>query len=62
MPQVEFEPTFPVFEREKTVHALARAATQIGMIDESWTAKNVEGRSLGLNAVVLFDWLDWLRM
>jgi hypothetical protein len=30
MPQVSFEPTIPVFERAKTVHALDRAATVIG--------------------------------
>jgi hypothetical protein len=30
MPQVEFEPTIPVFERAKTVHVLDRAATVIG--------------------------------
>jgi hypothetical protein len=30
MPQVEFEPTIPVFDRAKTVHALDRAATVIG--------------------------------
>jgi hypothetical protein len=30
MPLVEFEPTNPVFERVKTVHALDRAATVIG--------------------------------
>jgi hypothetical protein len=30
MPQVRFEPTIPVFERAKTVHALDRAATVIG--------------------------------
>jgi hypothetical protein len=29
MPQVGFEPTIPVFERAKTVHALDRAATGI---------------------------------
>jgi hypothetical protein len=29
MPWVEFEPTIPAFEREKTVHALDRAATVI---------------------------------
>jgi hypothetical protein len=29
MPQVGFEPTIPVFEPTKTVHALARAATVI---------------------------------
>jgi hypothetical protein len=30
MPQVEFEPTIPVFERAKAVQALHRAATVIG--------------------------------
>jgi hypothetical protein len=30
MPQVEFEPMIPVFERAKTVRALDRAATVIG--------------------------------
>jgi hypothetical protein len=30
MPQVGFEPTIPVFERAKTVHALGGAATVIG--------------------------------
>jgi hypothetical protein len=30
MPLMRIEPTIPVFEREKTVHALDRAATVIG--------------------------------
>jgi hypothetical protein len=30
MPRVVYEPTIPVFERAKTVHALGRAATVIG--------------------------------
>jgi hypothetical protein len=30
MPQVEFEPTNPVSERVKTVHALDRGTTVIG--------------------------------
>jgi hypothetical protein len=30
VPQVGFEPIFPVFEREKTVHALDHAATVVG--------------------------------
>jgi hypothetical protein len=30
MPQVRFEPTIPVFEWAKTVHASDRAATVIG--------------------------------
>jgi hypothetical protein len=29
MPQVEFEPTIPVIDREETVHAFDRAATVI---------------------------------
>jgi hypothetical protein len=32
MPRLEFEPTIPAFEREKTVHALDRAATVIGLV------------------------------
>jgi hypothetical protein len=31
MPRVVFEPTTPVFERAKTVHALDRAATVVGI-------------------------------
>jgi hypothetical protein len=31
MSEVGFEPTIPAFEREKTVHALDRAATVIGL-------------------------------
>jgi hypothetical protein len=31
MPQVEFEPTAPVFERANIVHALGRAATVLGL-------------------------------
>jgi hypothetical protein len=34
MPRVGLEPTIPVFERAKTVHALDRAATVIGF--EKW--------------------------
>jgi hypothetical protein len=30
MPRVEFEPTIPVFERAKTLHALDRVVTVIG--------------------------------
>jgi hypothetical protein len=32
MPRMGFEPTIPVFEREKTVHALDRAAIVIGLL------------------------------
>jgi hypothetical protein len=31
MPLVRLEPTIPVFERAKTIHALDRAATVIGI-------------------------------
>jgi hypothetical protein len=31
MPRVRFERTIPAFERSKTVHALDRAATVIGV-------------------------------
>jgi hypothetical protein len=33
MRQVGFEPTIPVFERAKTVHALNRATTVIGLLE-----------------------------
>jgi hypothetical protein len=32
IPRLGFEPTTPVFEREKTVHALELAATVIGQL------------------------------
>jgi hypothetical protein len=34
MPQVGFEPTIPVFEKTKRVHALDRAAAVIGFVAE----------------------------
>jgi hypothetical protein len=37
MPQVEFEPAIPVFERAKTVHALDSAATVIGVVEYSFS-------------------------
>jgi hypothetical protein len=37
MPQVRFEPTVPGFERAKTVHALDRTATVIGIIEAYYT-------------------------
>jgi hypothetical protein len=43
MSQVGFEPTIPVFEGAKTVHALERAATLIGGV----------GRSAVFNSVLL---------
>jgi hypothetical protein len=32
MPQVDFEPMIPMFERAKTVHVLDHAATVIGHV------------------------------
>jgi hypothetical protein len=40
MPRVEFEPTIPVFERAKTVHALDCAATVIGSLVPFWINNN----------------------
>jgi hypothetical protein len=39
MPWVEFEPTIPVFERAKAVHALDRPATVIGRVERFTVAK-----------------------
>jgi hypothetical protein len=50
MPQVRFEHTIPVFERGKTVHALDRAATVIG-IELSMQFRNL--RSLLVNDFIL---------
>jgi hypothetical protein len=39
-----FEPTIPVFERPKTVHALDRAATVIGfkdLLQKNWSYSTV---------------------
>jgi hypothetical protein len=40
MPRVDFEPTIPVFERAKTVHALDRVATAIG--SQCYTESNIK--------------------
>jgi hypothetical protein len=40
MPLVEFEPTTPVIERAKTVYALNRAATVIGILLRLKNAKS----------------------
>jgi hypothetical protein len=39
MARIEFEPTIPVFEREKTFHALDLAATVVGNIFQHLTYK-----------------------
>jgi hypothetical protein len=46
MSRVRFEPTIPVFERAKTVHALDRAATVIGkaVLNKKGNAIPVTGR------------------
>jgi hypothetical protein len=41
MPRVGFEPTIPVFKRAKTVHALDRAATVIGLTNSLVVIINV---------------------
>jgi hypothetical protein len=38
MPQVGFKPTIPVFEREKTFHALDHAATVTFLQNIFWQA------------------------
>jgi hypothetical protein len=40
MPRVGFEPMFPVFEQEKVVYALERAATVVG--SESITSQKIQ--------------------
>jgi hypothetical protein len=42
MPRLGFEPTTPVFERAKIVHALDRAATGIGAGGGGFTHVNDE--------------------
>jgi hypothetical protein len=47
MPRVGFEPTIPVFERAKTVHASDRATTVIGI--RSIYYRNIETSDRYLN-------------
>jgi hypothetical protein len=44
MPRVRLEPTIPVLERTKTVHALDRAATVIGALDVPYTVSQISVR------------------
>jgi hypothetical protein len=47
MPRVGFEPTIPVFERPKTIHALDRAATVIGsMLNYGYGGRSPSGNFL----------------
>jgi hypothetical protein len=53
MPRVGFEPTIPAFERAKTVHALDRATTVIGLPSVyviTKTEKSGQGQSRGCRA------------
>jgi hypothetical protein len=56
MPLVGFEPTIPVFERAKTVHALERAAT---VIDE-WSVlqQNCPRLAVGITVCSEVHWQD----
>jgi hypothetical protein len=61
MPKVRFEPTVPVFERAKTVHALDQASTVIGPINK--TIYNVNCLSFGGGSAysALFKFFDSMR-
>jgi hypothetical protein len=45
MPRVGFEPMIPVFERAKTVHALDRTATVIGLYNSFNEFKRYTGET-----------------
>jgi hypothetical protein len=47
MPQGEFVPAIPVFERAKTVRALDCASTVIGKKDNSQLLANILGKAIG---------------
>jgi hypothetical protein len=47
MPRVGFEPTIPMFERAKTVHALDRAVTVIG--SQYYTARHIKLKNNFIN-------------
>jgi hypothetical protein len=57
MPSVGFEPTIPVFERAKTVHALDGATTVIGFVNyyETYCAGGNRDSSVG---IATGYWLD----
>jgi hypothetical protein len=74
MPQVEFEPTTPVFERARTVHAVEwkdgqgptksyRATDRQNdtVISEKWLGRKVEGSGRGLieNTMLVYSWREW---
>jgi hypothetical protein len=53
MPQVGLEPTIPVFERAKTVHALDSAATVIGL---QFTAAHNKCSQSAVSSPVVIRW------
>jgi hypothetical protein len=68
MPRVGFQPTTPVFERVKIVHALVRAATVIGDqsygIDRNekminWLGNNWEWSDRGQFEGIMTESIDW---
>jgi hypothetical protein len=62
MPWVGFEPTIPAFERAKTVHALDRAATVIGVITlyGAWISLNTNKVEFEvLTAVIMKSYISW---
>jgi hypothetical protein len=48
MPRVGFEPTTPMFEWAKTIHALDRAITVLGRLNDTVSQKNIIYRNLKL--------------
>jgi hypothetical protein len=63
MPGVEFEPTIPVLEREKTVHALNRAATVIGwsINDAVRKASETNPRNIGEKKTFKDESRRWIQ-
>jgi hypothetical protein len=53
IPQVGFEPTIPLFERVKTIHALGRAATVIGSPVVYSLFKYVSSGTISINRLLL---------
>jgi hypothetical protein len=56
MPRVGFEPTIPVFERTKTVHALDRAATVMGISVNTVQILSYESIKSQTNKMFMINW------
>jgi hypothetical protein len=57
MPQVEIQPTIPMFERARTIHALDRAATVIGLTSIlyfQWFFQPIQGPGLLISSIIIF--------